>query len=184
MKINPVGVEAYRKAGAANSHERQAAIDASQVQTQANIILPGTGTDIGSVRAQMSPSILGNALSLDEKEQLTKYFARFGDKPAEPPVYGLQAWRDAFSESGIWRSLWNSIRVGVALQARLLGLYTGGSATRSILSPRPWSFWPKSRAASAPPAAKGRRCCSRSSGGWLPETAIRATCARWKGWPP
>ena len=91
MKINPVGVEAYRKAGAANSHERQAAIDASQVQAQANIILPGTGTDIGSVRAQMSPSILGNALSLDEKELLTKFFARFGDKPAEPPVYGTRA---------------------------------------------------------------------------------------------
>src|ERR1051325_8507465 len=35
---------------------------------------------------------------------------------AEPPVYGLQAWRDAFSEPGIWRSLWNSIRVGVTLQ--------------------------------------------------------------------
>src|ERR1041384_5216231 len=35
---------------------------------------------------------------------------------AEPPVYGLQAWRDAFSEPGIWRSLWNSVRVGVPLQ--------------------------------------------------------------------
>src|ERR1041385_1074103 len=35
---------------------------------------------------------------------------------AEPPVYGLQAWRDAFSEPGIWRSLWNSVRVGVTLQ--------------------------------------------------------------------
>ena len=41
---------------------------------------------------------------------------------AEPPVYGLQAWRDAFSESGIWRSLWNSIRVGVALQVIALPL--------------------------------------------------------------
>ena len=35
---------------------------------------------------------------------------------AEPPVYGLQAWREAFSEPGIWRSLWNSVRVGVTLQ--------------------------------------------------------------------
>jgi iron(III) transport system permease protein len=36
---------------------------------------------------------------------------------AEPPVYGLQAWRDAFNEPGIWRSLWNSVKVGIALQA-------------------------------------------------------------------
>jgi iron(III) transport system permease protein len=41
---------------------------------------------------------------------------------AEPPAYGLQAWRDAFSEPGIWRSLWNSIRIGVALQIVALPL--------------------------------------------------------------
>ncbi|HEY3303302.1 MAG TPA: iron ABC transporter permease [Candidatus Binatia bacterium] len=41
---------------------------------------------------------------------------------AEPPVYGLQAWRDAFSEPGIWRSLWNSVKVGIALQAVALPL--------------------------------------------------------------
>jgi iron(III) transport system permease protein len=41
---------------------------------------------------------------------------------AEPPVYGLQAWRDAFSEAGIWRSLWNSVKVGIALQAVALPL--------------------------------------------------------------
>ena len=28
---------------------------------------------------------------------------------AEPPVYGLKAWREAFGEYGIWRSLCNSI---------------------------------------------------------------------------
>jgi iron(III) transport system permease protein len=36
---------------------------------------------------------------------------------AEPPVYGLQAWKDAFSEPGIWRSLWNSVKIGAVLQA-------------------------------------------------------------------
>lgn len=41
---------------------------------------------------------------------------------AEPPVYGLQAWRDAFSEPGILRSLWNSVKVGIALQAVALPL--------------------------------------------------------------
>jgi iron(III) transport system permease protein len=44
---------------------------------------------------------------------------------AEPPLYGLQAWRDAFSEPGIWRSLWNSVRIGVTLQfiALPLGIF-------------------------------------------------------------
>src|SRR6185503_4222840 len=41
---------------------------------------------------------------------------------AEPPVYGLKAWREAFSEPGIWRSLWNSVRIGVVLQVVALPL--------------------------------------------------------------
>ena len=35
---------------------------------------------------------------------------------AEPEVYGLKAWREAFSEPGIWRSLWNSVKIGIVLQ--------------------------------------------------------------------
>jgi iron(III) transport system permease protein len=42
---------------------------------------------------------------------------------AEPEVYGLGAWRQAFAEPGIWRSLWNSIRIGIVLQ--LIALPTG-----------------------------------------------------------
>jgi len=41
---------------------------------------------------------------------------------AEPPVYGLKAWKEAFSEPGILRSLWNSVKVGIALQAVALPL--------------------------------------------------------------
>src|SRR5215470_19946936 len=41
---------------------------------------------------------------------------------AEPPVYGLQAWRDAFREPGIWRSLLNSVKIGVVLQIIALPL--------------------------------------------------------------
>ncbi|MGH7797553.1 MAG: ABC transporter permease [Candidatus Binatia bacterium] len=41
---------------------------------------------------------------------------------AEPPVYGFGAWREAFSEPGIWRSLWNSIKIGLVLQAIALPL--------------------------------------------------------------
>src|ERR671923_459738 len=35
---------------------------------------------------------------------------------AEPPVYGLKSWKEAFAEPGIWRSLVNSVKIGVALQ--------------------------------------------------------------------
>src|SRR4051794_18471841 len=41
---------------------------------------------------------------------------------AEPPVYGLKAWREAFSEPGIWRSLWNSVKIGIVLQVLALPL--------------------------------------------------------------
>jgi len=42
---------------------------------------------------------------------------------AEPEVYGLGAWREAFAEPGIWRSLWNSVKIGIFLQ--LFALPTG-----------------------------------------------------------
>ena len=42
---------------------------------------------------------------------------------AEPPVYGLKAWKEAFNEPGIWRSLWNSVKIGIALQ--VIALPTG-----------------------------------------------------------
>jgi iron(III) transport system permease protein len=42
---------------------------------------------------------------------------------AEPPVYGLNAWREAFAEPGIWRSLWNSVKIGIVLQ--LIALPSG-----------------------------------------------------------
>src|SRR5688500_8933063 len=41
---------------------------------------------------------------------------------AEPPTYGLKAWQEAFSEAGVWRSLWNSVKIGIALQATALPL--------------------------------------------------------------
>ncbi|HVO96136.1 MAG TPA: iron ABC transporter permease [Terriglobales bacterium] len=41
---------------------------------------------------------------------------------AEEPVYGLKAWREAFSEPGIWRALWNSVKIGIVLQVIALPL--------------------------------------------------------------
>lgn len=36
---------------------------------------------------------------------------------ADPPSYGIQAWREAFSERGMWLSLWNSVKIAIILQA-------------------------------------------------------------------
>jgi iron(III) transport system permease protein len=41
---------------------------------------------------------------------------------AEPPAYGLQAWQIAFSEPGIVRSLWNSVKIAIVLQIIALPL--------------------------------------------------------------
>ena len=52
---------------------------------------------------------------------------------AEPPVYGLKAWREAFSEPGIWRSLWNSVKIGIVLQivALPLGIFLAWLISRT-----------------------------------------------------
>ena len=52
---------------------------------------------------------------------------------AEPPVYGLKAWREAFSERGIWLSLWNSVKIGIVLQliAFPLGIFTAWLLART-----------------------------------------------------
>ncbi len=52
---------------------------------------------------------------------------------AEPPVYGLKAWKEAFSEPGILRSLWNSVRIGVTLQlvALPLGIFVSWLLART-----------------------------------------------------
>ncbi len=101
MKINPVGVEAYRKANAANSHDRQNAVDASRAKSETSITLPGAGVDVGSIRVPSAQSILASALSSDEKVLLTKFFARFGDKPEDPPVYGTRAQTKSQTRTGL-----------------------------------------------------------------------------------
>ena len=65
---------------------------------------------------------------------------------AEPPVYGLKAWREAFSEYGIWRSLWNSVKIGIVLQlvALPLGIFISWLLARTnILFPNAleFGFW-------------------------------------------
>ena len=36
---------------------------------------------------------------------------------ADPPAYGLGAWREAFSDTGIWKSLWNTVKIAVVKQS-------------------------------------------------------------------
>ena len=65
---------------------------------------------------------------------------------AEPPAYGLQAWRDAFGEPGIWRSLWNSVKIGIALQlvALPLGIFISWLLARTNIffsSAMEFGFW-------------------------------------------
>jgi iron(III) transport system permease protein len=52
---------------------------------------------------------------------------------AEPPAYGFKNWVEAFSEPGILRSLWNSVRVGVMLQlvALPLGIFVSWLLART-----------------------------------------------------
>jgi iron(III) transport system permease protein len=52
---------------------------------------------------------------------------------AEEPVYGLKAWREAFSEPAIWRALWNSVKIGAAVQvcALPLGIFTSWLLART-----------------------------------------------------
>ena len=62
---------------------------------------------------------------------------------AEPEVYGLDAWRKAFAEPGIWRSLWNSVKIGVVLQvvALPMGIFISWLLARTnILFPNAMEF--------------------------------------------
>lgn len=36
---------------------------------------------------------------------------------AEPPAYGMGAWREAFSDPGIWKSLWNTVKIAIVRQS-------------------------------------------------------------------
>jgi iron(III) transport system permease protein len=65
---------------------------------------------------------------------------------AEPPVYGLKAWKEAFAEPAIWRSLWNSVKIGIVLQivALPLGIFIAWLIARTNIlfsSAFEFGFW-------------------------------------------
>src|SRR5688500_4243259 len=65
---------------------------------------------------------------------------------AEPPVYGLKAWKEAFSEPGIMRSLWNSVKIAIVLQiiALPLGIFISWLLARTnifLANASEFGFW-------------------------------------------
>src|ERR1044071_6172960 len=65
---------------------------------------------------------------------------------AEPPVYGFKAWQEAFREPGIWRSLLNSVKIGIVLQivALPLGIFLSwliGRTNILFASAFEFGFW-------------------------------------------
>jgi hypothetical protein len=96
VKVNTVPIEAYRQAGGQVSpHNRAASKEQFPLGTTPRpdrITLPQNPDAVaGSVKASVSPSLLSEVLTYDEKATLVKYFARFGDSPASAPVYGADS---------------------------------------------------------------------------------------------
>ena len=90
MKVNPLGVEAYRQAGAMTrkGDGHQAVSDSAQPVKHIQVTRPGgAGPEINAVQSKTSPSLLTGILSSEEKDLLVKHFARFGDKAADGPIY-------------------------------------------------------------------------------------------------
>jgi iron(III) transport system permease protein len=58
---------------------------------------------------------------------------------AEPPVYGLKAWKEAFSDRGIWLSLWNTIKVALISQTVTfpIGVLIAWTLSRTNV---PWAY--------------------------------------------
>jgi hypothetical protein len=91
VKVNPLGVEAYRQSGAMSKRgdsPNKAVSDSAQSPHNIQITRPGGMTSaVNAVQTKASPSLLAGILSSEEKDLLVKHFARFGDKAAEGPTY-------------------------------------------------------------------------------------------------
>ncbi|MCK5127145.1 MAG: hypothetical protein KAR42_12900 [candidate division Zixibacteria bacterium] len=105
MKINTTPVEAYRQSGnqtLRKSPGAQPELDLNKAADKDKITIPGSGdNNVGSVHVAKSPSILSSVLSSDEKQMLTKHFARYGDAPESTRVYGTDARTHASGMTGM-----------------------------------------------------------------------------------
>jgi hypothetical protein len=92
VKINAVPIEAYRQtAGAATRHEATAGEQAgAERPDRPETVTISNKNDAAAprVRATVSPSLLEGVLSVEEKNELIRHFARFGDAGQEARLYG------------------------------------------------------------------------------------------------
>jgi len=100
VKINAVPIEAYRQtAGTRTKREEASAQEqtgAERPNRQGKVSIPGNGDAVApSVRARVSPSLLEGVLSPEEKTELIRHFARFGDSRQESHIYGAGSGRDS-----------------------------------------------------------------------------------------
>lgn len=92
MKIATVPLEAYRQSGdisrkstTAGDKSADAADKAAQIKT---ITFPGRASgEAESLKVRQSPSFFESVLTTDEKNELVKHFARFGDAAMSSQIY-------------------------------------------------------------------------------------------------
>jgi hypothetical protein len=93
VKVNAVPIEAYRRTAGIGARRNE-----SSAQEQAGAKRPGRPEKVTvtssreaaapSVQARISPSLLEGVLSAEEKNELIRHFARFGDTYQESQIYG------------------------------------------------------------------------------------------------
>jgi len=93
VKIHSVPIEAYRQAAEISSRpspgasQERPGVDRAGIPPASARAADMARDAVGMV-APPTSQIIGNVLSVEEKELLVKYFARFGDQQASTPIYG------------------------------------------------------------------------------------------------
>jgi hypothetical protein len=105
VKINAVPIEAYRQTAGVASKQNQAPAreqDGLQRADRKDVISIPVGRESESlaVKAPVSPSLMEGVLSSEEKNELIKHFARFGDVQKQSPIYGAGAQASAAVGTG------------------------------------------------------------------------------------
>jgi len=96
VRINTVPVEAYRQANNLSAKKSEVgnkdSVDTQNASEVKTVTLPGNNqVEVSSLKIQRSPSLLQGVLSAEEKDMLSKYFARFGDSADSSGIYDPSA---------------------------------------------------------------------------------------------
>lgn len=105
MKINAVPIEAYRQAAgigvSKNETPAQEQTGARRPDRSEKVTISNKSDAAApSVQAPSSPSLLEGVLSVEEKNELIRHFARFGDAGQESQLYGTGS-RSESANTGI-----------------------------------------------------------------------------------